>query len=87
MLSGEVSKVTDEVNKEVLLTLPNNPPGPITILPISTPSFEPLFIIICLHQLPVFLEITAAETFLLDDFKKLKRVVDTSDFIGNAIRD
>jgi len=56
------------VNKEVCFTLPNNPPGPITILPISTPSFEPLFKIICLHQLPVFLEITAAEIFsLLDD--------------------
>ena len=60
--------MTDEVNKEVLFTLPNNPPGPVTVLPISTPSFEPLFKIICLHQPPVFLEITAAEIIsLLDD--------------------
>ena len=88
LLSGEVNNVTEEVNKEVLFTLPNNPPGPVTVLPISTPSFEPLFKIICLHQPPVFLEITAAVILsLLDDFKKLKRVVDTPDFIRNAIRD
>ena len=61
LLSGEVNNVTEEVNREVLFTLPNNPPGPVTVLPISTPSFEPLFKIICLHQPPVFLEITAAE--------------------------
>ena len=60
--------MTDEVKKEVLLTLPNNPPGPVTVLPIFTPSFEPLFKIICLHQPPVFLEITDAEILsLLDD--------------------
>ena len=53
------------MNKEVSCTLPNNPPGPITILPISTPSFDPLFNIICLHQPPVFLEITAAEILSL----------------------
>ena len=52
--------MTDDVKKDVLFTLPNNPPGPTTILPICTPSFEPLFNMICLHQLPVFLEITAA---------------------------
>ena len=60
-VGSDVNKVTEEVKKEVLFILPNNPPGPITVLPTSTPSFEPLFNINCLHQLPVFLEITAAE--------------------------
>ena len=57
----EVNKITDEVKKEVSFTLPINPPGPKTEFPTSTPCFEPLFNIICLHQVPFFLEITAAE--------------------------
>ena len=62
--SGEVNNVTEEVNREVLFILPNNPPGPNNKTPTSTPSFEPLFKIICLHQLLVCLEITAAEILI-----------------------